>query len=182
MSDQRGRKAFEILARENSRMLFAYLNSVVDDKSAVDDLFQETLVVAWKRLDDCDLSRPFGPWLRGIATRLVMAYHRKRKTVPFVLNEQVLSQIEQQYQSIDSAEADSWNDKIAALRDCIDALPESNQTVIRGRYFDDMQASLLSNQLGISIEACWKRLARARNLLAECLQRKGVVVDLEAST
>ncbi len=66
---QRETKAFEILMRENSRMLLSYLNCVVQDVASVDDLFQETMVVAWRRLGDCDLSVPFGPWLRGIATR-----------------------------------------------------------------------------------------------------------------
>jgi len=47
-------------------MLTVFLRSRVNDEAAVDDLFQETMLVAWKRLDDCDLSRPFGPWLRGL--------------------------------------------------------------------------------------------------------------------
>ena len=76
MSDQKAKLAFEILARENARMLTVYLRSIVCDDSTVDDLFQEAMVVAWKRLDECDLSKPFGPWLRGIASRLVMAHYR----------------------------------------------------------------------------------------------------------
>ena len=79
MSDQKAKLAFEIIARENSRMLTAYLRTLVDDESVVDDLFQESMLVAWRRLDECDLSRPFGPWVRGIAGRLVLAHYRKRK-------------------------------------------------------------------------------------------------------
>ena len=169
MTDERGRRAFEILARENSRMLLAYLNSVVDDRAAVDDLFQETLVVAWKRLDECDLTRPFGPWLRGIAGRLIMAFHRKRKTAPLFLDDVVLAHIERQFESISSAPADTWNEKVAALRGCIKALPETHQAAIGGRYFDDMKAPSLAERLGISVEACWKRLARGRQMLADCL-------------
>lgn len=51
MSDYRAKLAFEILARENSRMLTAYLRTLVDDESVVDDLFQESMLVAWRRLD-----------------------------------------------------------------------------------------------------------------------------------
>ena len=74
---QREKRSFEILVRENTRMLTVFLRSRVKDEAAVDDLFQETMLVAWKRLDDCDLSRPFGPWLRGIAHRLVIIDHLK---------------------------------------------------------------------------------------------------------
>lgn len=182
MRDERGRKAFEILVRENSRMLLAYLNSTVEDRSAVDDLFQETMVVAWNRLDECDLSRPFGPWLRGIASRLVMAYHRKKKTTPLVLDDVVLAHIEGQFAAITSREADTWHDRVAALRDCIDSLPDSHRTAIGYRYFDELKGPTLADQLGISVEACWKRLARGRRMLADCLTRKGILVDLEAST
>jgi len=56
--NQRETKAFEMLVRENSRMLMTYLRSLVSDATAVDDLFQETMVVAWRRMDDCDLTRP----------------------------------------------------------------------------------------------------------------------------
>ena len=72
MSEKKAKLAFEILARENSRMLTAYLRTVVADEAVIDDLFQEAMIVAWRRLQ-CDLSRPFGPWLRGIASRLVLA-------------------------------------------------------------------------------------------------------------
>ena len=73
-------KAFEILARENSRMLTVYLRSLVDDEAAVDDLFQETMVVAWRRLDECDLSLPFGPWLQ--LPLAIMSLHQPRRDAP----------------------------------------------------------------------------------------------------
>ncbi len=67
--NKKAHKAFEILARENSRMLTVYLRSLVRDEAAVDDLFQEAMVVAWRRLDECDLDRPFGPWLSTASGR-----------------------------------------------------------------------------------------------------------------
>ena len=182
MSDVREHKAFEILVRENSRMLLAYLSSAVDQQHVIDDLFQETMVVAWKKLDDCDLSRPFGPWLRGIAARLVMAHYRKTKSAPVALDDMILQQIGRQYESIEFIEGDSWSEKVSALRECIDALPEKNRSAIQGRYFDELKASPLAEQLRISVEACWKRLARSRGMIANCLKRKGVLVDCEATS
>lgn len=71
-------------------MLMVYLRSLVRDEATVADLFQEAMVVAWRRLDECDLDQPFGPWLRGIASRLVLAHYRKQKTAPVMLHELVL--------------------------------------------------------------------------------------------
>ena len=71
------KSVFEILIRENTDMLLAYLRSAVRDEHAIDDLYQEIFLTAWKRLEDYDRQRPFGPWLRGIASRVVLAYYRK---------------------------------------------------------------------------------------------------------
>lgn len=173
--DKKARKAFEILVRENSRMLMVYLRSLIRDEAAIDDLFQEAMIVAWRRLDECDLDRPFGPWLRGIASRLVMAHYRKQKKAPIALQEAVLSAVDRQFENINLLAGDTWDDKVAALRECVDALPDRQKNVISGRYFDGLQTQVVAEQFDLSLEACKKRLQRGRAMLAECLKRKGVL-------
>src|SRR5690606_41079446 len=75
---------FEILVREHAGMLRVYLHSAVYDEAAVDDLFQETMLTAWRLIDRFDSSRPFGPWLRGIAGKLVLAWRRQHAGGPLV--------------------------------------------------------------------------------------------------
>ncbi|WP_283432511.1 sigma-70 family RNA polymerase sigma factor [Neorhodopirellula lusitana] len=179
--NQRARKTFEILARENSRMLTVYLRSLVRDEAAVDDLFQEAMVVAWRRLDECDLERPFGPWLRGITSRLVMAHYRKQKRTPTLLHESVLEVVDRHFENINQLAGDTWDDKAIALRECIAQLPEKQRSVIGGRYFDDMTAVQVAGRFELTLEACKKRLQRGRNMLAECLKSKGVLSTSEAS-
>jgi putative ABC transport system ATP-binding protein len=64
---------FAILVREQSERLLAYLRASVP-ASSVDDIFQETVLVAWRRLGDYDRSRPFGAWMRGIARNMVLDF------------------------------------------------------------------------------------------------------------
>lgn len=182
MTTEKDHLAFEILARENSRMLTVYLRALVRDETVADDLFQEAMVVAWKRLEECDLSRPFGPWLRGIAAKLVMAHYRKRKAAPVFLDEGVLSNLDRHFQAIQTAGGDTWDEKIAAIHGCLDALSPSYRTAIDGRYFKGLKPTPLAKQMGISIEACKKRLVRARSILSECLKRKDVLFAQEART
>jgi RNA polymerase sigma-70 factor (ECF subfamily) len=178
--DPRELKAFEILARENTRMLMVYLRSLVNDPAAIDDLFQETMVVAWRRLDECDLTRPFGPWLRGIAARLVMAYYRKRKQQPVFMQDAVLSLLDRKFESISAQVGDTWDEKVSALHDCLQSLPVQQSTVIRARYFDDLSMQQMAEHLDVSLEACKKRLQRARAMIAECLKTKGMFFAGEA--
>ncbi len=133
------------------------------------------MLVAWRRLDECDLDRPFGPWLREIATRLVRAHYRKRKTAPVVLQEAVLSFVDRQFENINLLAGDTWDEKVAALRECVDALPERQKNVISGRYFDGLRTPVVADRFELSLEACKKRLQRGRAMLAECLKKKGVL-------
>jgi RNA polymerase sigma-70 factor len=180
--NQKDRRAFEILAHENSRMLMVYLRTLVRDEAAIDDLFQESMIVAWHRLDDCDPDRPFGPWLRGIASRLVMAHYRKQKRVPATLHESVLSVVDRHFENIGLLAGDTWDEKVGALRECVDALPHHHRNVISGRYFEGLQTQVLAEQLELTLEACKKRLQRGRALLAECLKKKGVLSAAEVTS
>jgi RNA polymerase sigma-70 factor (ECF subfamily) len=160
-------------------MLTTYLRSLVSDEAAVDDLFQETMVVAWRRLDQCDLSRPFGPWLRGIASRLVMAHYRKRKKLPIALDEKLLSFLDSNFESIHSQSGDTWDEKLDSLGACIKALPKKYQDAIHLRYMEEQPVRGVADQLSLSMEACKKRLQRARLRIADCLRRKGLLAAEE---
>ena len=180
--NKRAKKAFEILVRENSRMLLVYLRSLVRDEAAIDDLFQETMMVAWRRLDQCDLGRPFGPWVRGIASRIVLAHYRKQKKNPVLLSEAVLQVLDSHFEAINEIAGDTWDDKLSALRQCIDALPDRQKSVIGSRYFDGLSAAEISERFDLSVEACKKRLQRGRAMLAACLKTKGVLATPEATS
>lgn len=168
---------FEILVRENASMLMTYLRAAVRDPAAVDDVFQEAMIVAWRRLDEFDRSRPFGPWLRGIAGRLVMAYYRKAQRQAVPCDENVLALLDQQVQHVAERPGDTWDEKIAALAECVEALPGHYRETIRLRYVEEEPASRVAASLDLSLETVKKRLQRARARLLDCLQRKGVVAE-----
>ena len=166
---------FEILMRENADRLMIFLRATVRDSAVVDDLFQETMLTAWRRLDGFDRNRPFGPWLRGIGARLVMAHFRKTKRDFMLIDQPVLERISQQMNQLDESSRYSFDESIEQLRDCIKSLPEKLGTAISARYLNDHSMLQAAGQLGISQEATKKRLQRARTQLLECLQRKEVL-------
>lgn len=146
-------KIFEILMRENAAMLRAFLRSSVRDANTVDDLFQETMLVAWRRLDDFDRDRSFGPWLRGIASKLVLAHFRKHASRETVLEQSALDWLEVRFAKIQKQSGDSFTEKLSALRDCVDWLPENYRQPIRMRYQLDMPLSEIGQSLSLAMEA-----------------------------
>lgn len=171
---------FEILVRENADMLVTYLRALVWNPAAVEDLFQETMLVAWRRLHEYDQARPFGPWLRGIAARLIMAHARKAKRDLMVCDDRMLEYLDQQMQQISRRSGDTWDEKLAALHDCLAALPELPRQAISMRYLEGHAVERIAERLSATREAIKKRLQRARAMLVECLQNKGVLLEARA--
>lgn len=160
---------FEILAREHAGMLWAYLNSLVRDRSVADDLFQETLLTAWRTIDRYDKSRPFGPWLRGIAGRLVMAHRRLAGRI-HVAHAEEIEAIDALHGRVAVPTGDTWDEKLDGLRRCIEKLPDSHQQVVRMYYWDELDCAAIAQRLDEQLEAIKKRLQRARTALADCLK------------
>jgi RNA polymerase sigma-70 factor len=165
------KQLFEILVRDHADMLWAFLRSLIRDRAVAEDLFQETLLTAWRSLERFDPSRPFGPWLRGIAGRLVLAQRRKlASSLLHVFDVKDLETLEGYYTRVACQPGDTWEEKIELLRRCLGQLPEPQREVIQLYYWDELDCQGIAAQLARPLETVKKRLQRARALLAECLQ------------
>ena len=164
---------FEILVRENADMLTAYLRSLLDNTTDVDDLFQETMVVAWRRLADYDRTRPFGLWLRGIARNLVLAHYRKRASAPKWCSHEVLEAIDKRFEKVATGAGDTFRDRVEALLDCIQRLSDRLRQVIELAYGRGMSYREVALAINDQEDAVRKRAQRARSQLYDCLKAAG---------
>lgn len=164
------KKLFETLVRDHADMLTVYLKASLGNSTDVDDVFQETMIVAWQRLDDFDHTRPFAPWLRGIARNLVFAHARKRSC--FLCNPTVLDQLEARIDQFGSRWGDTWEEKLNLVRQCVESLPENYRSVVTQRYFTQQTILQVSAALDLSVSVVKKRLQRGRALVLQCIERK----------
>ena len=172
--NKREKDVFGILVREHAEMLLTYIRATVRDPGAVDDIFQETTIVAWRRFDAYDRDRPLAAWLRGIARKLILSHYSRRGKGPVYCDEAVLQALDERMAHIDTRSGDTWRDKIAALEVCMERLPGPLRRCVELFYRDDCKTEEIANQMDSTREAVKKRLQRARNLLASCLRSKGV--------
>lgn len=163
------RMVFEILVREHADMLEAFLRTLLRDNVAVDDIFQETMLVAWRRIKDYDRSRPFAPWLRGIAQMLVLEHHRKARTRAVATDPAILAEIERRFDLLSLTAGDTFSDRAERLLGCVGRLPEAMRTAIDLVYARRLSLAAAAESMGASKDAVMKRVQRARRLLAECL-------------
>ena len=173
---------FEILVRENADSLTAFLRAAVEDHAAAEDLFQETMLIAWQKLGEYDRVRPFGAWLRGIARNLVLAYYRAAARQMACSPDQILNHLDSRMEQVDRQSGDTLNEKIAALTDCLARLAQTYREPIELHYQQHRTSEWIAEHLATTKEAVQKRLQRARIQLAECLENKGVLARLEQPT
>ena len=170
---------FEILVRENADSLTAFLRASVHDQAAADDLFQEAMLIAWRKIGEYDRSRPFGAWLRGIAKRLVLAHCRETARAALPVNEKVLDYLDQRMAQVDRHSGDTLEEKIAALKDCIARLAPPYREPIELHYRQHRATEWIAEHLTTTKDAVQKRLQRARLQLAQCLGHKSVLAKLD---
>lgn len=132
------------------------------------------MLAAWRNIDSFDRSRPFGPWLRGIAAKQVLAHYRQSSKACIYCDEIVLEQLEARLETIHHQAGDTFEEKIASLRECMSRLPPNYRSVITARYSEGYKGQSLADHLHLSLENVKKRLQRGRQLLAECLERKWI--------
>lgn len=144
----------------------------------VDELVQETIAVAWTRFDAYELARPFGPWLRGIAARVVQARFRQESTRARIregaqFEADFIDRLEARYALLEPVGASHRAELVASLRACIDALKSEFAEIVALHYGSGMDTSRAATSLGVNVETVRKRLQRARAQIAHCLESKG---------
>jgi len=161
--------------QEHHAGLRAFVRSIGVQPMWVDDIAQEAFIVAYDRLDEFDAERDFGAWLRGIARNLVINERRKDARRKRILADN-LTDIMVRTSSVPEAEEEELGDrgtaKLAALRLCMEQLPEKSRTLLQARYENDESAPDIAERLEMKAPAVRKALERVREALRRCMDEK----------
>lgn len=174
------RELFIEQVREHHASLRGFVRSLGVDPLWVDDVAQEAFIVAYNRLDEFDLEREFGPWLRGIARNLVINERRKDARRKRILSDNLTDVLLSTTSVVDDEDeeiGDSGLAKLRALRECITALPDKSLSLLRSRYENDLSAKEIAEEFQMKSPAVRKALERVRTALRECMEEK---LDLPA--
>jgi RNA polymerase sigma-70 factor (ECF subfamily) len=134
---------------------------LTSDSAAAEDIAQETLLRALIHLNELDVSRAW-PWLRTVATNLVVDRHRRiGREVPVVTESRHLTVID----------GDGGRDDPGMLSEALSVLPARQRTAVRLRYLEGWDASEVAALLGVNKGALKQVLFRARRRLAAEYER-----------
>jgi len=165
-------REFEAWVIEHQAGLRAFIRALGVDEAWVDDLAQETFLVAFRRLDEFDRGTDFGKWLRTIARFLVANERRKEarhsRLLPLAVAEVLLNQGPEH----DAPEGD-LGQLLAAMRDCVAQLPARSRELLHRRYAESENARAIALEWRMNADAVRQTLLRIRMAVKGCIEKKG---------
>jgi len=162
---------FVALTVRYERRIRLFIATQHPERSDVDEIVQDTWLVAWKKLNTFRYTgeqpdEEFVRWLCTIARYEVLKY--RRKSPPrLVLDEQVIDKLA----ALQFDEADYFEARHGALSVCIESLRPRDKELIRRRYEENVSVHDLANCIGRSADAVYKSLNRIRTSLLACIER-----------
>ncbi|WP_298859232.1 sigma-70 family RNA polymerase sigma factor [uncultured Gimesia sp.] len=155
-----------LLARHHS-LIRGFIGTLLPHQTDAEDVFQQTCLVLWRKWNTFDAEQSFSAWACGVAFYEVKNFQRVQSRDRHYFSDEVLSLIaEAQTNSI--SETDQ---RKQALNDCLQKLDSENKQLILDCYHGQQSIKEVSQQLGRTTDAVYKKLSRLRLRLLNCMQQ-----------
>jgi len=142
---------------------------VVQDAHAAEDIFQNVALKAMTRAVSFETESALMSWAFITARREGIDWLRRHQREATCLEAEILELLEHEWQSRPAHPAGA---KIEALQDCLEAAPETSRRLLKLRYFDGYSCEEVAEQMGIGLNAIYKRVSRLHESLKNCIEGK----------
>jgi RNA polymerase sigma-70 factor (ECF subfamily) len=160
--------AFGQVALQHERSLFAHLYRMTRNADIAEDLAQEALLKAYRKLGSYRPTMPFRHWLLRIATHLAIDEFRRQARERKALESEAVSWIEASRQSERGESPDR-----EAVSDALAQMSPADAAVLNLRYGEELAVIDIAGIVGKSAGAVKVMLHRARARLKQLLASKG---------
>ena len=150
----------------HERSIRAYVRGTLPRSQDVDEVMQETLVVAWKKFDQLDDLENFPKWVCVIARYEILGYRRKMARDRLVFSDELMALLA----SEGLGETDSRERRLELLEICLKKLPEPKRKIVLQAYSPDVAIGKLARQIGKTENAMYQLLVRIRQTLSRCVE------------
>jgi len=157
---------FVSLFKADRKRLYAYIYAYVANKSAADDIFQETSTLLWKKFQDFKPGTDFSKWANSFAYYQVKSYRHKENKHLNNLSDEVVEALAESAESVDV------ESKWQLLKECRSNLPDHTKELYEDFYIKNKKAQEVADHTGRSIFAIRKAILKLRKKLFDCVDFK----------
>ena len=155
--------AFSELVTRYQTNVFNVCYRILHERGEAEDLAQETFMRAYNRLEQFDLEREFGPWVRRVAANLCLNHLESQKV------NAPLDEDRDADESIRPEKQVEVRERSEQIRGALASLPPHYRVVVELRHYQEMSYDEIAAELKIPLSDVKSHLFRARKLLAEKL-------------
>jgi len=160
--------AFRELLRREDRWVRGVIYSVLGDRQRIDDVTQQVWTTVWERVGELRQVERWRPWLYRLARNAAVDAGRET-TRRKQLSERLADKTDRREAAVPADEIDR-DEKRAAVRDAIEALPPLYREVLALRHLEGWNYRQIAELLDVPVDTVETRLVRARRKLREALR------------
>ena len=166
-------KEFEDLLDIYGNDIYRFCLHIMRNREDADDLYQDTVLTAFRKADIINLSENPKSYLLSVAVKLSHNFFRKEKRK----NQKIILSADETLAAIpDNADIQLSTEEKAlktALRNAVSKLEEKHRIPVVLYYFDQQNIDFISQVMKIPAGTVKSRLHKARALIAETLKKEG---------
>ncbi len=164
--------AFGELVRTHQHAVYNLAYRMLNDRGEAEDAAQETFLRAYASLDSYDADRPFRTWLLSIASNHCIDRLRKRRLTWLSIEDPLPPHPALNSDEIEPEDAAIANERDAMIQDLLAQLTPDYRAAVVLHYWYDYSYTEIASVLDTTESAVKSRLFRARQALAEKIEKK----------
>ena len=152
---------------EEESAVRVYVRRLVPTWHDVEEVVQQTSLVAWKKFDDLENHERFGGWLMTIARFEALKYRRSLARSPLIFLEGLAEKLAEATGHISARDAD----RRQALEGCLRKLDSKKRDLILSVHQPGVSIRQYAEQQSRPEQAIYKSIQRLRHKLLDCVKQ-----------
>lgn len=166
--ESRGETFSRLLMAERRRIL-GFIQVLVQDRAAAEDVLQDVSAVLWTKFDQFEIGTDFAAWAMCVARLTVLNWRRKQAKLPVTLCDVTLRLLADEAVATLSVPDDERRE---GLQECLRRLPEAQRDLLRAHYERGEDVAAIAQAAQRTTRSIYLRLEKIHAALLDCLQHK----------
>ena len=163
-------KIFTEVFEDNRDRIYRLCYTSINNKSDVEDLFQEVMINVWRSLDDFRHESKISTWIYRITVNTALLYNKRFKTRSSRFINFGPVELDEGHSSEEPFQM-SKDEDLKRLHEAISKLNKQDRIII-GLYLEDMSYEEIAEIVGISVNYVGVKINRIKTVLAGKMEEK----------